>query len=292
MCWRLRLPPRRRAVGNTMDAAVVIPVGSIDAVLGDQVARVLAQASVSLREVVLSVNSTDPTVVNKVRSVVETCGDRRLRIVDSSDRRGAAHARNAGAAATSAPAIGFCDADDLVHEGWLAALLDGLETLDAVSGDVIDVFLDERMRRWYPSTTAGALNSFLGKPYLLTGNLAIRREAFQAVAGFDESLTRCEDIALSWSLLRAGYSIGYATGAVIDYRHRPGVVPMLRQHYSYGRGMSEVLRAFGTPEATGRLASSPLGVLRPNAQRTDRWSVAGLFRRAAIATGRVRGLVR
>lgn len=275
-----------------MDAAVVIPVGSIDAVLGDQVARVLAQASVSLREVVLSVNSADPTVVNAVRSIVEACSDPRLRIVDSSDSKGAAHARNVGAAATSSPAIGFCDADDLVHDGWLSALVDGLGTFDAVSGDVIDVFLDERMRHWYPSTTSGSLNSFLGKPYLLTGNLAIRRDAFQAVEGFDETLTRCEDIAISWSLLRAGYSIGHANGAIIDYRHRPGVVAMLRQHYSYGRGMSEVLREFGTPAATGRLASSPLGILRPNAQRSDRWSMAGLFRRAAIATGRVRGLVR
>ncbi|MEQ1873211.1 MAG: glycosyltransferase [Ilumatobacteraceae bacterium] len=275
-----------------MDAAVVIPVGLIDAVLGEQVARVLAQASVSLREVVLSVNSTEPTVADEVRTIVEASGDPRLRIVDSSDRRGAAHARNVGAEATSAPAIGFCDADDLVHEGWLSALIDGLATFDAVSGDVVDVFLDERMRRWYPSTTKGSLNSFLGKPYLLTGNLAIRREAFAAVGGFDETLTRCEDIAISWSLLGAGYSIGHASGAVIDYRHRSGVVPMLHQHYSYGRGMSEVLRAFGTPEANGRLASSPLGILRPNAQRTDRRSVAGLLRRVAIGAGRVRGLVR
>lgn len=275
-----------------MDAAVVIPVGSIDAVLGDQVARVLAQDNVSLRELVVSINTADVDVVDSVHSIVEACADPRVRIADSSARKGAAHARNVGAAATSSPAIAFCDADDLVHEGWLSALIDGLATFDAVSGDVVDVFLDERMRRWYPSTTTGSLNSFLGKPYLLTGNLAIHREAFQAVNGFDESLTRCEDIAISWSLMRAGFSIGHASGAVIDYRHRPGVAAMLRQHYSYGRGMSEVLRAFGTPKASGRVASSRLGILRPNAQRTDRWSVAGLCRRAAIATGRVRGLVR
>ncbi len=274
-----------------MDVAVVIPVGSIDAAFGEQVRRVLAQTEVSLSDVVLSVNSTQASVVKGVRSVVDACGDTRLRIVDSIDRRGAAHARNVGAAATSCPAIGFCDADDLVHEGWLSALVAGLGEFHAVSGDVIDVFPDERMRYWYPSTTAGALNRFLGKPYLLTGNLAIRREAFEAVSGFDEGLTRCEDIAISWSLLRAGCSIGYAKGAVIDYRHRAGMLAMLRQHYSYGRGMSEVLRAFGTPEAAGRLASSQLGILRPNGQRTLRISLAGMCRRTAIAAGRLRGLV-
>lgn len=274
-----------------MDAAVVIPVGSIDAILAQQLARVLAQTDVALNEVVLSVNSAASEVASGVRSVVDAAGDERVRIVDSSESKGAAHARNVGAAASTASVIGFCDADDLVHPGWLAALVKGLVEFDAVSGDVVDVFPDERMRHWYPSTTSGELNRFLGKPYLLTGNLAIRREAFDSVGGFDETLTRCEDIALSWSLLRAGYSIGHAAGALIDYRHRDGVSAMLRQHYSYGRGMSEVLRTFGAPAAEGRRASS-LGLLRPNGQSTLRPSVASVMRRSAIAAGRLRGLVR
>ncbi len=264
-----------------MDAAVVIPVGSVDTVLREQVTSVLGQTEVSLREVVLSVNSASPDVVSAVQSVLQASNDSRVRAVDSSDRKGAAHARNVGAAATTSAAVAFCDADDLVHEGWLAALVDGLGTFDAVSGRVVDVFADDRMRTWYPSTTIGELSSFLGKPYLLTGNLAIRREAFDAVHGFDETLTRCEDIAISWSLLRAGYTIGYVDTAVIDYRHRAGMLAMVRQHYSYGRGMSEVLRSFGTP-----------GKLRPNRQRTASWSAVGVVRRGAIAAGRLRGLVR
>ncbi len=58
-----------------MDAAVVIPVGSVDEILRDQVARVLAQTGVSLREVVLSVNSTSPAVVAGVRTVLDGCND-------------------------------------------------------------------------------------------------------------------------------------------------------------------------------------------------------------------------
>lgn len=275
-----------------MNAAVVIPVGPFDSVLREQVERVLGQRGTSLIQLVLSVNTDVPDVATGVRSIVEACDDSRVRIVDSSARKGAAHARNVGAAATSAECVAFCDADDLVHPGWLSALIDGLGTFDAVSGRVVDVFPDERMRHWYPPTTTGALSCFLGRPYLLTGNLAIRREAYDAVGGFDETLTRCEDIAISWSLLRAGYTIGYVDEAVIDYRHRSGLPAMLRQHYLYGRGMSEVLRSFGTPPAGGRLAASPLGILRPNGQRSERRSAVGVLRRAAIATGRLRGLVR
>lgn len=283
MSWQSVRPPHPFDVASAMNAAVVIPIGSINAVLRQQVDRVLGQAGASLVEVVLSVNSARQEVASEVQSIVDSCNDERLRVVDSSDHKGAAHARNVGAAAVGTEVVAFCDADDLVHDGWLAALIDGLGKFDAVSGRVVDVFPEERMRNWYPPTTSGDLSTFLGRPYLLTGNLAIRRRVFEAVGGFDESLTRCEDIAISWSLVRAGYTIGYVDAAAIDYRHRSGLVAMLRQHYSYGRGMSEVLRAVGTPISK---------MLRPNRQRAGRRSIVGVLRRGAIAFGRVRGLAR
>ncbi|MBI4882709.1 MAG: glycosyltransferase [Actinobacteria bacterium] len=275
-----------------MDVAVVIPVGSVDDALRRQLAAVVSQTGVVLREVVLSVNTATPEVVAAVASAVDECNDKRVCIVDSAAVRGAAHARNVGAAATTSAAIAFCDADDLVHDGWLAALVGGLTGFDAVSGAVVDVFPDQRIAHWYPAATSGSLRTFLGRPYLLSGNLAIRRAAFVAVGGFDENLTRCEDIAISWALLRSGHSIGHVDAAVVDYRHRSGVLAMLRQHYSYGRGMSEVLRAFGTPPVVGREGSARLGILRPNNQHVSRTSVGGVLRRGSIAIGRLRGLVR
>src|SRR5262245_10940945 len=56
-----------------------------------------------------------------------------LRLVDSSDRRGAAHARNVGARAAAAPALAFCDADDEVGAGWVAAMGTALATHDFVA---------------------------------------------------------------------------------------------------------------------------------------------------------------
>ena len=148
-------------------------------------------------------------------------------------------------------------------------LIAGLDAHDAVTGRVVDVFPTPRMAHWHPPATPGGLPTFLGTPYLLSGNLAVRRAAFEAVGGFDESLTRCEDIALGWDLIRRGYSLGYVHEAAIDYVHRPGMRAMLRQHYMYGRGMSEVLAHHGvsgeagneTPsrvEHCGRTASAPV----------------------------------
>jgi len=66
-------------------------------------------------EVIVSNNgSTDETV-----AIVEQYQDKlpNLRIVDSSDQRGAAHARNVGALAAAGEALAFCDADDEVPAG-------------------------------------------------------------------------------------------------------------------------------------------------------------------------------
>src|SRR4051794_10332658 len=48
--------------------------------------------------------------------------DPRFRTVDASERLGLSHARNVGVANSCATAVAFCDADDLVGEGWVAAM--------------------------------------------------------------------------------------------------------------------------------------------------------------------------
>jgi glycosyltransferase involved in cell wall biosynthesis len=271
--------------------AVVIPVGRVDDALTSQIRSVLTQSMDRYFEVVLSVNTPSSHAQSEVAKIVAESGDDRLRWVDSSAVRGAAHARNAGLAACSSDFVAFCDSDDRVHDGWLAALTAGLEGRDAVSGRVIDVFPSPRMAHWHPPATSGALPTFLGSPYLLSGNLAVRRAAFEAVLGFDETLTRCEDIALAWDLVRHGYSLGYVDDAVIDYVHRPGVRAMLRQHYLYGRGMSEVIARHGIPSESGTIKLRGVKALRPNGQRVSRRTIVGTMRRGAIATGRVRGMI-
>ncbi len=271
--------------------AVVIPVGRVADSLTTQIRSVLTQTLDRPFEVVLSVNTPSRHAHTEVGRLVAELGNDRLRCVDSSAVRGAAHARNAGLTACSADFVAFCDADDRVHDGWLAALFAGLDERDAVSGRVVDVFPSPRMAHWHPPTTPGALPTFLGTPYLLSGNLAVRRAAFEAVRGFDETLTRCEDIALGWDLIRHGYTLGYVEDAVIDYVHRPGVRAMLRQHYLYGRGMSEVIARHGIPSESGTITLRGVRALRPNAQRPSRRTIVGTMRRGAIATGRVRGMI-
>ncbi len=271
--------------------SVIIPVGSVDAALDRQVDAVVHQAGVSRFEVILAINATTPISDDDALRRWPSPHRVQLRIVPALDRRGAAYARNVGARAARGDLLAFCDADDVVEPRWLSALTESLGHGDAVTGCVIDVFPDARTAAWHPPATPGTLPSFLGREYLLSGNLGVHRHAFEVVGGFDESLTRCEDIAFGWALTGAGFSIGYAPDARLRYFHRKGFAAMLRQHYQYGRGMSEVLARYGAIEHGDRGSSNPLHRLRPNGQAVARPTFGGTARRGALAVGRVRGLI-
>ncbi len=277
-------PPATELAGGI---SVVIPVGGFEPRVVDQLRRVSEQQPADLlAEVVVSVNAADRASHDAIDDAIARLADERFRAVDSSDRRGAAHARNVGVRATVSDRIALCDADDAVHDGWLQGISDGLQHADAVSGRVIDVVPNARLRNAIAPARPDGLNTFLGHPYLLTGNMGIWRRAFDAVGGFDETLTRCEDIAISVDLVKSGFTLGFAETAVLDYHHRPGIAAMLRQHFHYGRGMSEVVRRHPIAPA----ASGSPRLLRANSSIRGT-TVLGKLRKAAILTGRLAGLL-
>ncbi len=276
--------------------SVVIPVGRVDDDLPLQLEALADQSFEDPWQLVLSLNSDDPAQRRALDHLLEGCGNgagssaTTTTIVDSSAVRSASHARNVGAAAADGELLLFCDGDDIADVGWMAALVGALEHHRAVGG-----YLEEQLlavpgqEGWRPPATPGALPTFLGFPFLVSANMGVRRSEFQAVGGFDTGLIRGEDIALSWDLIERGVELGYVGEAIIHYRHRRGLWPMMKQHYLYGRGFSQILARRGVPgQAEG---SAGLRALKPNNQRVDRKNLPYYARRGSIATGRVLGLV-
>lgn len=273
-----------------ISASVVVPVGRVDDELAQQLDALAKQSFVGSWEIVLSMNTSDDREWTRLERAVTERDLPPTRIIDSSDKRSASHARNLGARHSFGVKLLFCDSDDIADVEWVEQLVAALEFYDAVGG-----FLDEELlavpgqEHWRPPATPGALPTFLGHPFLVSANLGIKRTIFEAVGGFDTLLIRGEDIALSWDLLERGIELGYCQSAVIYYRHRRGLGAMMRQHYLYGRGFSQILTRRGTPGASK--ASTGLRALKPNSQPVARKSIPYLLRRGSIAAGRVIGLV-
>jgi len=274
------------------DVSVVMPVGSVEPELQEQLAALAEQSFNGSWELVISLNTADPVDRVALDAAldlfrVDAVNGPPVNVVDSSSVRSASHARNVGAQAAKAPFLAFCDSDDIADPHWLENIVDALGAGGAVGG-----YLEEErlaisgQENWRPPATPGGNPTFLGHPYLVSANMGVDAEAFRLVGGFDESLIRGEDIAFAWSLIRSDVALGYASGAVMHYRHRKGLWPMLKQHYLYGRGMSQILSRQGVPDTS----AGNSGLLRANGQRVEQMNAVHVLRRGSIALGRLLGL--
>ena len=112
--------------------SVVIPARDAAGTIAEQLAALAGQEYVGDWEVIVADNgSTDQT-----RGIVEDWRARvpGLRVVDASARPGPSFARNRGAADATGDLLVFCDADDAVAPGWLAAVARAAVDFDVVTG--------------------------------------------------------------------------------------------------------------------------------------------------------------
>lgn len=225
-----------------IDLSVVIPC--LDA--ADSVARAIrllaAQHWDRPWEIVVADNgSSDGTrqVVEELQREIPG-----LRLVDASARRGAAFARNSGARAAEGRSIAFFDADDIPHEGWVAAMGNALAEHTFVACRLDSDTLNEdwaiavRGRPQDSGLLPTSFHPFL--PVASGGTIGIRRSLFLELGGFDESLHIAgEDLELCWRVQLAGHPLVFVPEATVSMRYRHSFRAVFEQarRYAYGQPM-------------------------------------------------------
>lgn len=184
--------------------------------------------------VVCDNGSTDTT-----RDVVQHAQTRmpRVRLVDASARRGPGAARNIGAREAAAPLLAFCDADDVVADGWLGVMLEALGRADLVTGRSRRPEFNARPGD--PHTFSWGIYRVPYFPYMPgagAGNMGVHRDAFLEVGGFDEGMRTGEDLDLCWRLQLAGHEIVEDSRAVVYVSNREGLGATIAQTFAYGKG--------------------------------------------------------
>jgi len=71
-----------------------------------------------------------------------------------------------------------------------------------------------------------------------------RREALQAVGGYDEAFTRAQDWEMNYRLRRNGGLIWFTPELRVSYRPRGTLKALARQYFNYGRWRAEVMRQY------------------------------------------------
>ncbi|MST33678.1 glycosyltransferase [Acidimicrobiaceae bacterium USS-CC1] len=217
-------------------ASVVVAVYNGGEQLGAQVAALLGQ-SLSNLEVILADNGSSDGCVEPF------VGIGKIRVVDASGKRGQGFARNVGAAVARSDYLLFCDQDDVAEPGWAEALVEALLRYDLVGGSFDVGSLNSGVEFWRTPPVRADVGSPL--PFASGSNFGIRREVLNAVGGWPERyLGGGEDTALCWRAQLAGYTLGYAPRAVMQYRYRRGFGAHVKQQFHYGRQAAVVSRDF------------------------------------------------
>lgn len=234
--------------------SVIVPTFNGGRLLIEQVEAILAQADGRDVEVVtVDDGSTDDT-----RRLVDAVADadERVKVVPTSGRVGVSAARNVGAGHATGDRLLFTDHDDLVGDGWMAAMdraFDG--GADFLAGTLEFDRLNAHLEAVsYRPMEVGPMES-RWLPFAFGSACGMSRAAFEDAGGWDEDFRfGCDDLAMSWRIQLAGHSITSVPDAVVHIRLRPGLRAMASQRYRYGVAGPLLYRCFrseGMPRPLG-----------------------------------------
>jgi glycosyltransferase involved in cell wall biosynthesis len=160
----------------------------------------------------------------------------RLIVIQGSAPRGAAQARNVGAAAANGHYLVFLDADDLIVPGYLAAMYDGLRKWGFVAAKIDWTTLNPRWAVQARQVGLGSGADGQDPPMVGAGLMGISRTVFHELGGFDASMPAAEDWDFCWRVQRDRQLPLHLCDAVLRCRLRRSPGAMFNQGRHYGRG--------------------------------------------------------
>jgi mycofactocin system glycosyltransferase len=258
-----------RGTWTADDVAIVIPARDRVELL----ARCLSCVGPAHEIVVVDDGSVDRAAIAAVAQAAGAV------VVRHQQAAGPAQARNAGAAATSAPLIAFVDSDVRLDPAWLTGLIGhfGDPRIAAVAPRVAaapgpgPVAAYEAVRSPLDlGDQPGLAGPGRRLGFVPAAALVVRRAAFDAVGGFDAGLAVGEDVDLVWRLSSANWSVRYEPSVVVEHPARGRPRAWLAQRVAYGSSAGALSRRH--PDAMRHLA-------------IPRWTVAPWV---LAATGRPR----
>lgn len=200
--------------------SVIVPAFNRAGLLRATVDSVLRQDYRPLELIVADDGSTDDTL--PMLGKVSPPEGVSLHVL-AGEHAGASAARNRGARHSRGEFVMFLDSDDVLHEGALAALVDGIGDAGLVHGQWRDWFSDETPPRFgeVHARTPGAdlLIELLRNRWLATCAVLFRRAALTA---WDEDFSVEDDFAFMARMALQGTRAVSVPRLVADYRRHGG----------------------------------------------------------------------
>ncbi len=189
---------------------------------------------------VIVVNDGGPATLEMV---VRPMRDRLNVTFISQTHAGPATARNTGAAQAKGEFLVFTDDDCAPSVNWLQTLatrfaatpghIIGGQTLNAIPHNLYSTASQVLLDYLYTYHTVDS-----DKAFFTSNNLALARELFYEVGGFDTMfpLAAGEDRDFCNRWLQRGYGMTFAPEATVHHAHELTLWAFCHQHFNYGRG--------------------------------------------------------
>jgi O-antigen biosynthesis protein len=183
--------------------------------------------------IVVNDGSTDGT-----RQIAE--GYDYIRLIHQ-ENKGLSEARNVGIRAATGDIVAFTDADCMADPDWLTHLVARFQSSEfgAVGGPNLtppdDSFVASCVAVSPGAPTHVLLDDEVAE-HIPGCNMAFRREALEAIDGFDPIFRAAgDDVDLCWRLQNKGYKIGFSPAAVVWHFRRNTIRDYLKQQRGYGK---------------------------------------------------------
>ena len=229
--------------------SVILPVLNEEPHLAESVTAILSQDYIGSFEIILALGpSRDQTNVIAEELAAR---DSRIKLVMNPTGKTAA-GLNLAIAASQNPVIVRVDGHAKIPGNYLSLAVSILRESGAVNvGGIMaaegvtkfEIAVSRAMRsplgvgasRFHTGGEAGEVDTvYLG---------AFRREAVNAVGGFDERYTRAQDWELNHRLRKNGGRIYFDPRLQVTYRPRPNLSKLAKQYFQYGRWRRVVSRS-------------------------------------------------
>jgi glycosyltransferase involved in cell wall biosynthesis len=218
-----------------MKLSVIIPCLNAAATVAAQLEALTKQEWDQPWEVIVADNgSTDQSIriVEQYRKKLP-----HLTVINAGDRRGQAHARNAGASGAKAEALAFLDADDEVAPGWVRAMGEALSKHDFVACRIdfnkLNPVWAREIFQDHPQSNNGLLKAWFPPHLEHAGGctIGVKKSIHEAIGGFDEALLIHEDTDYCFRIQRLGIKLNLVPHAVVHVRCRTSLAPLMHQAF-------------------------------------------------------------
>ncbi len=211
--------------------SVIVPAYNAEKTIKGCIDSLLKQSYRMYEVIVVDNNSTDDT-----RRILESFGEKIKTLKEV--KKGSFAARNTGVKNSNGEVIAFVDADCIVENNWLDKLTEPL-----LSGGEVAAYggsVDAQETRWSRMEHVyeeSIIDGFSEGGYIQMGdtkNLAIKRDVFLGIGGFDESYEWSGDTDFGLRLAEAGHRIRRVRECRVKHYFKATLRKIIRNKFRHG----------------------------------------------------------